>query len=37
MSYIIKGSGLTVEDIVKVARHNEKVELHPDALKRIIN
>ncbi len=36
MSYTITGSGLTVEILVKVARHNEKVELHPDALKRII-
>ncbi len=35
MSLIIKGSGLTIEDVVKVARHNEKVELHPDAVKRI--
>jgi histidine ammonia-lyase len=36
MTYIIKGSGLTIEDVVNVARHNEKVELHPDALARII-
>ncbi len=35
MTYIVKGSGLTIEDIVKVARHNEKVELHPEALERI--
>ncbi len=35
MSYIIKGSGLTIEDVVNVARNNEKVELHPDALERI--
>lgn len=33
--YVIKGSGLTIEDVVKVARHNEKVELHSDAIKRI--
>ncbi|MCD4729523.1 MAG: aromatic amino acid ammonia-lyase [Bacteroidales bacterium] len=32
MTYIIKGAGLTIEDVVNVARHNEKVELHPDAL-----
>jgi len=36
MTYIVKGSGLTIEDVVKVARHGEKVELHPDALERII-
>ncbi len=35
MTYIIKGSGLTIEDVVNVARNNEKVELHPDALSRI--
>jgi histidine ammonia-lyase len=35
MTYIIKGSGLTIEDVVAVARHGEKVELHPDAIKRI--
>ncbi len=35
MTLIIKGSGLTVEDIVKVARHGEKVELDSDALQRI--
>lgn len=35
MTLVIKGSGLTIEDVVKVARHHEKVELHPDAMKRI--
>ncbi len=35
MTYIVKGTGLTVEDVVKVARFNEKVELHPEALERI--
>ncbi len=35
MSIIIKGSGLTIEDVVKVARFGEKVELHPDAIERI--
>lgn len=35
MTYIIKGAGLTIENVVNVARHNEKVELHPDALQRI--
>ncbi len=36
MTYIIKGSGLTIEDIINVARHNEKVELHQDAMARMI-
>jgi len=35
MTLIIKGSGLTIEDVVKVARHQEPVELHPEALDRI--
>ncbi len=35
MTYIIKGSGLTINDVVNVARNNEKVELYPDALQRI--
>lgn len=35
MTYIIKGSGLTIEDVVRVARHNEKVELHAEALERM--
>ena len=35
MTYIIKGSGLTIEDVVNVARNNEKVELQPEALERI--
>ncbi len=35
MSYIITGSGLTIEDVVRVARRNEHVELHPEALERI--
>lgn len=35
MAYIITGSGLTTDDLVRVARHNEQVELHPDALERI--
>jgi len=36
MTYIIKGAGLTIENVVNVARHNEKVELHPEAVDRII-
>ncbi len=35
MTYIITGAGLTINDVVKVARHNEKVELAPEALERI--
>jgi len=35
MTYIVKGAGLTIEDVVNVARNNEKVELHPDSIKRI--
>ena len=35
MSIILNGSGLTIEKIVQIARHNEKVELCPDALKRM--
>jgi len=35
MTLIIKGAGLTIEDVVKVARHHQKVELHPEALERI--
>jgi len=35
MALIVKGSGLTIEDVVKVARNGEKVELHQQALERI--
>jgi histidine ammonia-lyase len=35
MSIIINGTNLTIEALVKVARHHEKVELHPDAISRI--
>jgi len=35
MTYIVKGAGLTIEDVVSVARNKQKVELHPDALQRI--
>ncbi len=35
MSIIITGNDLTIEDLVKVARDNEEVSLHPDALERI--
>ncbi|HNW96821.1 MAG TPA: aromatic amino acid ammonia-lyase [Bacteroidales bacterium] len=36
MAIIIKGAGLTIEDLVKVARHGEKVELSSDAKERIV-
>ncbi len=35
MSIVLDGKGLTVEKLVKIARHNEKVELHKDAVERI--
>ena len=35
MAIVITGKSLTIEDLVKVARNREKVELHPDAVKRI--
>ncbi len=35
MSIVLDGSNLTVEKVVAIARHNEKVELHPEALQRI--
>lgn len=35
MSIILNGSGLTIEKLVQIARHGEKVELHPEALERI--
>ncbi len=35
MAIVITGSGLTVEKVVSVARNNEKVKLHADALLRI--
>ena len=35
MAVIITGNGLTIQDVVKVARHHEKVKIHPDSLERI--
>ncbi len=35
MTLILDGSGLTIEKLVKIARYNEQIKLHPDALKRI--
>ena len=35
MAIILDGTGLTIEKMVRIARANEKVELHPDARERI--
>lgn len=35
MSLVITGANLTIHDVVAVARHGKKVELHADAVKRI--
>jgi len=35
MAIILDGSGLTVEKLVRIARHNEPVELAPEAVTRI--
>ncbi|MBD3402520.1 histidine ammonia-lyase [candidate division GN15 bacterium] len=35
MAIVLDGSGLTIEKLVKIARHSEPVELHPEALERI--
>lgn len=35
MSIILDGSSLTIEKVVAIARNNEKVELHPESLKKI--
>jgi len=35
MSIVLTGSGLTIEKLVSIARHNEPVELDKDALERI--
>ena len=35
MTVVLKGSNLTIEDVVKVGRFGEKVELAPEALERI--
>ncbi len=36
MTITLDGSGLTVEKLVRIARDGEKVELHPQALERIL-
>ncbi|UCG22713.1 MAG: aromatic amino acid lyase [Chloroflexota bacterium] len=35
MTVILEGTGLTIEKLVRVGRHGEDVELHPEALERI--
>ena len=35
MAIVLQGSGLTIEQLVRIARFGETVELHPDALGRI--
>ncbi len=35
MAIVFTGRDLTIENLVQIARNNEKVELHPDALNRI--
>jgi len=35
MAIVLDGSSLTIEQLVRIARHGEKVELHPQALERI--
>jgi histidine ammonia-lyase len=35
MSVVLDGSSLTIDALVRVARHREKVELHPAAVERI--
>ncbi|MFW9992210.1 MAG: histidine ammonia-lyase [Candidatus Odinarchaeota archaeon] len=35
MTIVLTGKNLTIEDLVKIARHDEKVELHPDAIERM--
>lgn len=35
MTVVLDGKSLTIEKVVSVARHNEKVEIHDDALERV--
>lgn len=35
MPVVLDGTSLTIEQLVAIARHDERVELHPDALERI--
>ena len=36
MTIVLDGSRLTIEQLTSIARHHEKVELHPESLKKII-
>lgn len=35
MAIVLDGSSLTIDKMMEIARHNKKVELHPEALERI--
>jgi histidine ammonia-lyase len=35
MAIVIEGKGLTIEKLVQIARHGEKVEIHPGAIERM--
>jgi histidine ammonia-lyase len=35
MTIILDGSSLTIDKLVRIARHGEQVSLHPDSLARI--
>ena len=35
MTLLLTGKGLTIEDVVKVARNNEQIEIHPDCFKKM--
>ncbi len=35
MTIVLDGHSLTIEDVVKVARDHEKIEIHPEAMERI--
>ena len=37
MSINLTGKNLTIEDVVRVARHGEKVEVDPDALELLLH
>lgn len=35
MTIVLDGKSLTIEKVVRVARHNETVEIHPDAIEKV--
>ncbi len=35
MTFVVTGENLTIEDVVRVARHDKKVEIHPQAVHRM--